>query len=71
MEIGVSRRTLQYAREALGLRSLRASNDLETLTFWLKDGQQLPGEFRADPANDLIIAGVRLRDPFDPLGDSD
>ena len=67
----MGKRTLQIARAALGLRSLRAWKDGTSLTFWLKEGHELPSNLRADKTGDVMIAGVAIRDMDDPLWEAE
>ena len=67
---GLKRRTLQFARQDLGIRSLRVWNGEKQVNWWLMPGQRLPDsippEHRPDDIDDLFVH-LREKYPADPL----
>ena len=67
---GLKRRTLEYARRELGIRSKRVFDGQGQLTWWLLPGQRLPesipAEFRDDIIGDML-EDVCAKYPPDPL----
>jgi hypothetical protein len=69
---GLQRRTVQSAREFLGIRFTRVWNGRQQLTYWLLDHQKLPDSIPADQRSDDLddlFAVVREKYPLDPLED--
>ncbi len=68
--VGLKRRTIQYARQELGIRSLPVWTGEKRVTWWLMPGQRLPDtippEHRPDDIDDLF-AHLRNKYPADPL----
>ena len=71
---GLERRTLQNARQSLGISSVRVWNGEKLLTYWLLPGQKLPSalppERSPDDVDDLF-ADLRDRYPPDPLDEDE
>jgi hypothetical protein len=67
---GHKKRTIQFARSDLGIRSLRVWNGEKQVNWWLLPGQSLPDsippEHRPDDIDDLF-AHLREKYPADPL----
>jgi hypothetical protein len=73
-ELGLERRTLQYARGQLEIESKRVWTGKKQLTYWLLPKQELPDsvppEFRPGNVDDLFDH-LRQTYPVNPLDDED
>ncbi|HEV3260770.1 MAG TPA: AAA family ATPase [Gemmataceae bacterium] len=69
---GLSARTLQRAKQGLGIRCRRVTTDGRPVTYWLLAGQELPEGLSNTPELDRLLADLEKQfPPSTPLDEDD